>query len=248
MLVTVVVLLALVVGGDFLVRRAVEAELEKRLTASLDASARVEVSLPAFPVTLQLLRGRLDRLEAHTAGARVGQLRLSELRATARNVRFSLTKLLQGRGRIRVGSADATAVLTEDQVNEALGRNNAGVTLQLEEERAILSGGALPDDVEATLQTDAEAVVVVARGREITRLDVTPESEALSLEAAEVRDGRVLLTFAVDARALSWAPAQPADFVLTVNVLPCTATTRTSSPASAPSAQVAVHSCPATRT
>ncbi len=205
LLVVALVIAGLAIGGDFLVRSAVERELEQRLEGTLGSSRDVEVSLPGFPLTLQLLRGRLDRIDAEASDARAGELRLDKVNALARNVRFSLASVLGGDGRIRVGRARATASLTEDAINDALRSQGLDVSVVISGDGATVSGGNIPASASASAEvaTDGDSIVIIGGGFEVARLDVTPESGALTLRSAELRRERVALEFAVAASVLS---------------------------------------------
>lgn len=203
LLTTVLVVFALLLGGDFLVRRAVEGHLEDRLTTALKTDGRVDVALPSFPLTLKLLGGRLDKVEATASGISTEALAVSDLHAVARNVSFSFGDLLQGKGRVRVGRASATGAVTEDAVNQALSSAGTDVTVILDGETVRVSSPGLPGEATGTLEIEGDELLIVAGGMTVVRLAAAPASGDLTLRRAVVRDSQIDLEFGLSARVFS---------------------------------------------
>lgn len=202
LLVTALVVFALLLGGDYLVRRSVEGHLEERLTSGLDAR-RVDVSLPSFPLTLKLLGGRLQTVEVEAASVATEVLDLRDLRVVAGNVRFSFADLIQGKGRVRIGRSRATGTASEDAVNAALESLGGDIRVTIDGDSAVVTSPSLPGEASGSVDVEGNDLVILAEGREAARFEAVPESGDLRLRDAELRDGGVTLTFELSPRALT---------------------------------------------
>jgi hypothetical protein len=111
--ITLVVLLALVVGADFAVRAVAEDRVATQLQSSLKLPAKPSVDIGGFPFLTQALTGRYDDVELTAEHIPYNQLRDITLTAQLSGVSLPVQDLLDG----RVASIPADTVVASARID-----------------------------------------------------------------------------------------------------------------------------------
>ena len=120
---------ALLIGADFAARRAVEAELERRIRNEVAeaqgvAPQHTKVKVSSFPFLGRLgATGDVADITASVSDLEVGGLRIANIAVDLHDVRVDRARLVRERyvELERVGAGEATADLTQAALREALG-------------------------------------------------------------------------------------------------------------------------------
>lgn len=164
-----VVLLALVIVGDWGLKQAAEREIAKRVAAKAQLTEEPEVTVEGYPFITQMLAGRYESIHLVSGQISRGEVKVKSLDVTLNGVDAPLEKLLANSGdSISATSAKATAVVpygeVQRRVPEGLTVAPAGEFLQLSGEFSV-AGVQVP--VKSKLKLDVTRKGIIAVPKEI---------------------------------------------------------------------------------
>jgi hypothetical protein len=144
LLITLAILAALFVAADFGLRAVAERQAAKSLQSSLRLSSKPTVSISAFPFLVHVFSGRFPSVDLEDRRFTAQGVPFDRALIRLRDVRFSSSELLGGRGgRITVSGGNGTATITGAALTQALRDQGADVTVSFEGGRAMVSSSAL---------------------------------------------------------------------------------------------------------
>lgn len=197
-LIALLVLVALVLAGDFGLRAVTEARLAGTVQTRLGLEERPDVDLRGFPFFLHALRRRFPEASVEAGDVRVEGLAIDRVRIELDDVSFGFAAALAGGGGpISARNVRGTVEVTEDSLGSYLERR--GVSLRvalLESGNTRLSGTATVLETEVKLS--AEGKLALAGGDVEFRPDrievgggaeVPPSALAIRVELPEVIPG-----------------------------------------------------------
>lgn len=200
-LVALVLLLLVAAAADVFARRAAEERVAGRLQRTFDLASEPEVSVREMPFLVALLRGEISSIVMK--GHRVGSedVILDDVKVEMDDVRFSLSDVVDGSGRVTSRGGSGSASITQVSLNKALGNAGAPFTLSLE------AGGATANSEAGAAQGDValegDALSLKARGAPAVVLDLPSLGGRVAYESLSLEAGRVTLAFTVDGLQLS---------------------------------------------
>jgi hypothetical protein len=130
-LVVLLVVAGLAVAGDLGFRFWAESAVAARIDEAADLPQRPNVDLHGFPFTLQVIRGRFDRVDVEMDGIEASGLALESVRLELRDVRFPGDLLFgRGPGTIRAGAGTGVVELTDDAVTSYLRQRDLPIRVE----------------------------------------------------------------------------------------------------------------------
>lgn len=194
--VTLVILLALLAALDLGLRFWAEQWFEDRIEEGLGLSKQPDLSLGGFPFLPAFARGRLTDVSLEMRDVAAGDLAVDRLRLEFRDVVFDRSDLLARRpGQIAVGRGLGELELGETALNEVLGGEGAGVTVELVGPRVratTVIGTASEETVSARGRVRLEDGALVFEPRRLEAggsAGVTPEALAFEIPLPELLPG-----------------------------------------------------------
>lgn len=147
-LISLAVLLALAIAADVALRKAAEGQMASRLRDAIDLGNEPDVEIGGWPFLVNLVKGRFPSLTVTGNDLESRGLTLSEVRLDLLRVRFSIAGLSSGRGALRAARGRGTAKLLEEDLNRALQRRGADVTVTIDGDVLVLRSQATGAEVE----------------------------------------------------------------------------------------------------
>jgi LmeA-like phospholipid-binding len=163
--ITVVILLALLVGADFGAAAVAEYQVSKRAKAAFNLADDPAVTVRGFPFLTQAIGGEYDHITVDAKGVPIKDiLRDVEVHADLRGVRAPLSDLLAGRtDSIEVAEIEGQLRVKEADFNRAL-QNNAlrvrtsditNVTIAPASEKRVLAGNGADSEIDDKADQEA---------------------------------------------------------------------------------------------
>lgn len=222
LLVTLVVLVVILVGGDFLVGSIAEARLAEVAQQRLGLTERPTVDLQGFPFFYHALRRRFPGASLEVRDVRVQGLAVERFRLELRDVRFDSTAAIAGGGgTLRARKGTGTVEVTEQALSSFLERHDVPLRIDLVgASRARVTGRATILDREVAVS--AEGTLAVRAGSLVFRpgfieagdgIEVPPSALAFRIglppvvpgigyDGITVGNGRAVLSFRLSEVAL----------------------------------------------
>ncbi|MQA94665.1 MAG: DUF2993 domain-containing protein [Streptosporangiales bacterium] len=168
-----VVLLALVIVGDWGLKQAAEREIAKRVAAKVRLTEPPEVTIDGYPFLTQMLSGRYESIHLVSGQISRGEVRVKSLDVRLNGVTAPLEKLLANSGdSITATSATATALVpygeVQRRVPEGLTVAPAGEFLQLSGEFSV-AGVKVPVKSKLKLKVTRRGIVAVPKEVQVGR-------------------------------------------------------------------------------
>lgn len=197
-LIALVLLLALLVGGDIFLRSVTENRAADQIQASLDLDETPDVNLGGWPFVFKALGGNFPSVSISVEDARIQGVRLEDVTLDLRNVRFRLADLLAGDERaVETGGGTGAASIDSRGVSRALRRQGVDVEVSLNGDGSVtVRDERLPEAVAGEMTLEEGAVVIVADGLPQRLRFFLPELiDGLTYESLEVSAGVAELGF-----------------------------------------------------
>jgi hypothetical protein len=119
-LITLLVVIALLVGADIGFRLYTERRLAQSAQASLGLQQEPDLDLRGFPFLLQFARGRFDAVGVQAEAVRAEDLVIDDVDLTFEDVTFDRGTLLGSGGSITAGEGSGEVELSEEEVSAYL--------------------------------------------------------------------------------------------------------------------------------
>jgi hypothetical protein len=161
----VVVLAALLVGGDHAATAAAEERIAERISEALDAPT--EVTLHGWPLTAYAATGTIPRVDIRATDVPLGRsgVTMDHLSITLRDVRVSWDDVTGNNdGLPEAAEADFEATLTESSLQAVIGLPEELLRIRLRDGIATLDLAGLTE-IRADVEADGGIVVVRLRDR-----------------------------------------------------------------------------------
>lgn len=197
LLIALLVLGLLGLAADVFARRTAEDQVAGRLQRTFDLESEPSVSLGGWPFLLGLARGEISKIVMTGETVRSEDVTLDDVEVEMRDVRFSPSDVVDGSGRVRASGGQGSAAITQNSLNQAL--QNAGAPFTL-----TLSAGGVAASTEGAeargdVSLDGNALSVGGRGLPMVALDLPSMGGRISYDSVDVKDGRAIVRFTVDA-------------------------------------------------
>jgi hypothetical protein len=192
------VFLLFLVVADFVVRSLAEERVADQMQESLDLSNRPKVSLDAWPFVVRVMEGHFDGVTVNARNVNEGGIRLKRVELFFDDVDFAAAQLLSQKKRsVEVDSATGTAVITEEDLSEALQSNGVPATVNLSDDDAVVET-ELGAEAAATVSLEGgDLVLVPEEALEPMTVQLPPITDEVDYESVRIDDGRAVLALQV---------------------------------------------------
>ncbi|MBW3595092.1 MAG: DUF2993 domain-containing protein [Actinobacteria bacterium] len=153
--VILVVLLALLVVADYLVRAAAENAVANLIDKRVALQGETDVDLGSFPFLLSMVRGDFDEVTIDLASASEGRLVVEDIHLTLDDVEVEPFELVAGRGNLRARSLRGRGVISEATLDDTISATDPDLDVAIAKGKIAVSRGAVT--------VPATAVVAVNR-------------------------------------------------------------------------------------
>lgn len=202
LLVALAVIAVIAVVGDFLARNVAEDRVAGRLQRTFDLSDEPSVSFRGFPFLLNVARGDIPAIVMTGDEVRSEDLALHDVEVEMRHVRFSLSDVVDGSGRVTAAGGDGSATIREGDLNDAL--TNAGAPFTLRVDSSGVSASA-EGGVEAGVDVSVSGGTLSIGSTTLPAVSVHLPSLGgkVAYESVDLGDDLVTLRFSVENVALN---------------------------------------------
>ncbi len=197
LLVFFLILLAIVVAGDFVLRGWVEARAEGHLQDELDLPQRPDVSIGGWPFVFMVLDGRFPDVHVETGPVTARGVTLQDVHLDLRDVEVATGQAVGGRpGSVRTGGGRGEAYVGADDLREGFREQGVDAEIRLEDDGLLVAAPELPREVEADVRLRGSRLIVAAPGAPV-RYEVRLPSpvERMEYRSFVIREGRGVLRF-----------------------------------------------------
>jgi hypothetical protein len=172
LIVSLVVLLAMAAGADFIARGVAEERIAERVQRSLELDARPKVDIGGWPFLLSAFNGTIPRLEIASTDVSRRGITLNQVTLHLVDLRFDVSELIREDGRVRISGGDGKATMSDDELTDLLQRRGAPVAVRFVDDRTLVSASGV-GEVAGNVSLDGGDLVVSA--------DRLPRSYSISL-------------------------------------------------------------------
>lgn len=197
LLVAILILVLLGVVAEVAARRVAEDRVASRLKRTFDLSSEPDVQMGGVPFLLELVRGDVSEITMSAGNVRSEDVRLDDVTVNMRNVRFSLSDLADGSGKVRVGEGDGSASITERSLNEALAERGAPFEVTLGPQGVTATSAAAGLEANADVTLDGDALSLSGSGLPAVSLDLPSLGGRVTYEGVSTSNGRATVRFSV---------------------------------------------------
>lgn len=164
LLVTIAVLVALVVSGDFFVKNVAENRAETQIQQTLGLEEAPQVDFGGFPFVLNALTGTFGDVEVFADQLTVEGVRLDRVDVLMRDVEISLGKLLGGDSEsVRTGGGEGEASMSEADLRKALRKQGVDARIQLNDDGSVtIDDPRLPMSVSGEMALEGRQIVITS--------------------------------------------------------------------------------------
>lgn len=210
LLIAVIVLAALVLGGDAVARVVAEHRVAAELQSSFDLNVRPSVSIQGWPFLIHLIDGEFPTVGATATDVDKGGVVFSKVSVVLRRVHFTFPRALTGgHGSARAASGSGTAELTAEDLSDALRAHDIPVTVGFSAGHLTVSSSSTGIALEAPLNLDGTTLQIGPVEAASTtlgpfRLDLPTVVGGFSYASARVADDKVVLRLGIRDKTFSF--------------------------------------------
>lgn len=210
LLIGILVLVAVVVGGDATARLVAEHKVAVELRSSFDLNVTPSVSIEGWPFLIHLVEGKFPKVTASADEVDKGGVTFSKIAVVLRGVHFTFPKALTGgHGTVRAATGTGTAELTGRDLTAALRDHGIPVTVDFSGGHMTLSSSSTGVAIEAPLSfngTSLQLGPVHAAATTIGpfNLQLPSAVDGFSYASAHVMDDKVVLTLGIRDKRFSF--------------------------------------------
>ncbi|HEY7875757.1 MAG TPA: DUF2993 domain-containing protein [Actinomycetota bacterium] len=196
LLVVLVVLAALVVLGDSLLRGYAERRVATELRSSLSLSEKPSVDIGGWPFGVRVLAQSFPSVDISGRDVAIEGVAVTGFELRLREVSFSASDLLSGEARsIDIASGRGSIRLTSELISERLGAQDLPFTFSIDGERATLSSPELGAEVSAEIALAGNALTIDPPGFDTISIDLPEVADQVEYRSVHVSGDAVVATF-----------------------------------------------------
>lgn len=201
LLVMLAVVVFAAVAADAWLRSFTESRASERLAESLELEGDTSVALGGWPFTFRLLAGNFPSVSVTADEIVTRGARLERLEVRLFEVDFEAGDLLSGSADgVTAATGEGSAFLTEEGLRSLAGEDHPNVELTLQDGELRVSSPRLPAPVagDVFIRKNGRLVVRVPGLARNLKITIPVIVEGLSYEDLEVRDGAIVIRFALE--------------------------------------------------
>jgi hypothetical protein len=199
------VFLVFLIIADFVVKSLAEERVGDQMQESLDLSNRPKVTVDAWPFVMRVMEGHFDGVTVNARNVNEGGIRLKRVELFFDDVDFSAAQLLSQKKRsVEVDAATGTAVITEEDLTEALQSNGVPATVNLSDDNAVVES-ELGAEAAATVSLEGgDLLLVPEEPLEPMTIELPPITGEVDYESVRIDDGRAVISLQVGRTTLEF--------------------------------------------
>jgi DUF2993 family protein len=195
LLIVLVLLIAVLLIGDLIVKSVAESRMEAAMQSSLDLSSRPDVTVKGWPFVVRAVQGDFASVIVVADEVDAQGIDLRDVRLQFEDVRFSLGQILSGdERRVGVGRGQGTATLSAGELNSELRDRGVPATVDLKNGRAVVSSADGNVETAAAVSVDSGRLVIAPEeGLETLTFDLPEFTEGVTYTSARVEGAKAIL-------------------------------------------------------
>lgn len=139
-IVLVILVVAVIVGGDVIAKPMVERRIGEEIQQRYGLSKRPSVQINSFPFAIDGARGAIDHVEVTAENVAVEGLVLDRVDLDIYDLHYSLREVLQDKEAARADRVDATARISQTALNQYLVDQELAYVVTLTDDRITVAG------------------------------------------------------------------------------------------------------------
>lgn len=193
-IVLLVLVVAVIVGGDVIAKPMVEQRIGEEIQQRYGLSKRPSVSIGAFPFAINGARGDINHVEVTAEDIVVEGLTIDRMDLDIYHLHYSLRDVLQDKEAATADRVDATALISETALNRYLVDEQLAYAVSLTDDRITVAGSVTVAGVDTMGSATGELSIVEGAMRfQPTEVSVP----GMSLDVPTLTAATERLTFAV---------------------------------------------------
>ena len=190
--VTLVVLLCLFLGADFLLRAAAENAAAKLIDERIPVRVEPDVGLGKFPFLMSVVTGKFDEVTIDIPKAAEGGLVVEDIHLTLEDVELEALEVLAGRGNLRAESLRGEGIVSERTVNDLIAEQAPGIAVNIQDGRVNVSRDGIEVPANAVIAANR---ILIGAGEVLAPLEIPLPAllEGVQFTTLRAESGRLVL-------------------------------------------------------
>jgi len=199
-LIALLLLVGVLVVGDFALRSAAENRISEAAFSSLELDSRPDVDIGGFPFAFRLVSGEIPSVTLAADRVSREEVVLRDVEVEFRDVEFSIGELISQDDRsIRLGPGRGVATITSGDASSAAQANGAPVVLRFSPGAVTVRSVDLGIQASARLQVNGSDLTIAPEGDLPAVTVPLPEiAPGVRYRSVEVESGEAILQVRMD--------------------------------------------------
>ena len=199
-LIFLVVLLALGILGDSLLRGFAERKTADQLRTALSLSDTPSVGIGGWPFVLRVVAQSFPSVDVTGRDVTIEGLTVATFDLRLRDVEFSGRDLLAGDARsIKISSGRGNIRLTSEVISERLGAENLPFEFSIDGDQATVSSPELGTSVSAEIALAGRSLTIDPPGFETISIDLPQVADEVEYRSVRISGDAIVATFGLRA-------------------------------------------------
>jgi hypothetical protein len=200
LLVFVLILVALGVAGDSLLRGFAERRTAAELRTALSLSETPSVGIGGWPFFVRVLAQSFPAVDVSGRDVDIEGLTVATFDLRLRDVEFSGRDLLAGEARsIRIRSGRGSIRLTSEAISERLGAQDIPFEFSIDGDEATVSSPDLGASVSAEIALAGRSLTIHPPGFDTISIELPQVADEVEYRSVRISGGAVVATFGLRA-------------------------------------------------
>jgi hypothetical protein len=198
LLVFLLIVVALAVAGDSLLRGFAERKTAAELRSALSLSETPSVDFGGWPFALRVLAQSVPTVDISGRDVAIEGLTVATFDLRLRDVEFSAGDLLAGKARsIRIRAGRGSLRLTSEIISERLRAEDLPFEFSIDGERATVSSPELGASVSADVALAGNSLQIDPPGLDPISIDLPQVADEVEYRSVRISGNAVVATFAL---------------------------------------------------
>jgi hypothetical protein len=200
LLIFVLVLGALALAGDSILRGFAERKAADQLRTALSLSDTPSVGIGGWPFALRVLAQSFPSVDVTGRDVIIEGLTVATFDLRLRDVEFSGRDLLAGEARsIKIGAGRGSLRLTSEAISKRLGAENLPFELSIDGDQATVSSPQLGASVSADISLSGRSLTIDPPGLDPVSLQLPQVADEVEYRSVRISGDEVVATFGLRA-------------------------------------------------
>lgn len=196
-LLSLLVLVGLLVVGDFWLKSTAEVRVAAEIQRTFDSKGDSKVDFSGFPFILKAVSGTIPSATVTSTSLESEGIRFSDVRMTMQDIEFSVGKILAGdMGSVKVRDGHGRASISGNRLAEALG-SVADLEIDFQDGKLRVQAGPVEATAQLTLNANELVLEVPVIGRSFT-LALPRFVDGLEYQSVRLSGSDVIVEFSLE--------------------------------------------------